>query len=114
MEEYSIFLLYKGKYSANPRAVSGFHRVVEPISLDFPGQRTKISLNNTPPASLLALGLECSAPRGVTHFWGGLKIELCQQTAASEARKKVPLYKTAHHFRRSSQLARAAWIGHSR
>jgi len=70
MEIYSILLLYKGKFRDNPCATSGFRSVVDPISLDFPRQHTKISLNNTPPASLLALVLECSAPRGVTRFWG--------------------------------------------
>ncbi|KGK41779.1 hypothetical protein LH51_12145 [Nitrincola sp. A-D6] len=38
--------------------------------LDFGGQSTIIRTNNTPPASRLTFGLECSAPRGVTHLWG--------------------------------------------
>lgn len=38
--------------------------------LDIKPQRTIITRNNTPPASRLALWLECSAPRGVTRFWG--------------------------------------------
>jgi len=38
--------------------------------LDFGCLATIIRFNNTPPASLPAFGLECSAPRGVTRFWG--------------------------------------------
>ena len=40
------------------------------LALDFVRQITKIHPNNTPPASLLALLQGCSAPRGVTRFWG--------------------------------------------
>ena len=41
--------------------------------LDIKPPFTIIGSNNTPPASRLALWLECSAPRGVTLFWGGKK-----------------------------------------
>jgi len=43
------------------------------LALDFVRQITKIPHNNTPPASLLALLQGCSAPRGVTRFWGAGK-----------------------------------------
>ena len=43
------------------------------ITLDFTTQITTIHPNNTPPASLLAFWQECSAPRGVTRFWGADK-----------------------------------------
>ena len=41
--------------------------------LDFLHPCNTIVSNNTPPASLLAFGLECSAPRGVTRFWEAKK-----------------------------------------
>ena len=41
--------------------------------LDFYVQCTRLRVNNTPPASRLVLVQECSAPRGVTRFWGAKK-----------------------------------------
>lgn len=38
--------------------------------LDFLHPNTILRINNTPPASRLVFGLGCSAPRGVTRFWG--------------------------------------------
>lgn len=53
-----------------PRAPSNLG--IQPL-LDFAHLPSIIHVNNTPPASLLAFGLECSAPRGVTRFWGAEK-----------------------------------------
>lgn len=41
--------------------------------IDFNSSTVILAGNNTPPASLHAFGLECSAPRGVTRFWGAEK-----------------------------------------
>lgn len=40
-----------------------------------------IQTNNTPPASRLTFGFECSAPRGVTRLWGSENSTADQQTA---------------------------------
>ena len=73
MAEFCILLFLMVFYPQRRRSESGFYRVESLIKLDISAHNTKIAHNNTPPASLLAPGRECSAPRGVTRFWGAEK-----------------------------------------
>lgn len=67
-------LLFFRDYVGKQGHISGaFSRLDGLPELDFGCLDAKIHLNNTPPASLLAFGPECSAPRGVTRFWGAEK-----------------------------------------
>lgn len=65
-----IYLFLKYYFFDQTSLLGGFSTSDDLPTLDFGGLAIIICSNNTPPASLLVFGPECSAPRGVTRFWG--------------------------------------------
>lgn len=69
-----LICLFLKDYLLSQESIQGAFGTPDDLpTLDFGCLATIIRFNNTPPASLLAFGLECSAPRGVTRFWGAEK-----------------------------------------
>ena len=69
-KETLIYLFLKNYLWAQENSQGSYSTPDDLPTLDFGSLATIIRFNNTPPASLPAFGLECSAPRGVTRFWG--------------------------------------------